>query len=193
MKSSSLKALWLFSFLYFSFFIQAQEQAPIQLENSQLNSNEPCDADQIHEHMMANDPEYMQRTIDFDNMMQNFVSNKAASTTYIIPLVVHVMETGNSLTDITDDEIRNSILALNERYRKIPGGLGDGNGVDVEIEFALAVRDPNGNCTDGIVRYDMTGNSTYMASGVYRSTIGIADASLKALSSPFISFISSQA
>jgi len=68
------------------------------------------------------------------------------------------METGNSLTAIKEAQILETIQQLNERYRKVPGALGDGNGVDVELEFALAVRDPSGNCTNGIVRVDMTGN-----------------------------------
>ena len=147
-----------------------------------LNS-EQCGFDQIHQERMLNDPQYYQNTIDFNTAMLTYnPDGKITPAQYVIPVVVHVMETGNSLTQITDAQIQESIKELNERYRKVPGSPGDGAGVDVELEFALAVRDPNGNCTNGIVRYDMTGNATYMASGVYRYTAGITDASLKATS-----------
>ena len=137
----------------------------------------------MHQEKLINDPVYLQNTVDLESYVANYnPSTKVNSTPYRVPVVVHVMETGNSLTEITDAQVREAIKQLNERYRKVPGTSGDGAGVDVELEFALAVRDPNGNCTDGIVRYDMTGNSTYMASGVYSESAGISDTDLKALS-----------
>lgn len=160
------------------------QQLPIVSQHAPPTT-EPCGFDQIHATMMATDPVYMQRTIDFENAVQSLGgqnNSKVSPSQYTIPVVVHVMETGNSLTQITDAQIREGIKQLNERYRKVPGTPGDGNGVDVGLEFALAVRDPLGNCTDGIVRYDMTGNATYMASGVFSSSAGISDASLKATS-----------
>jgi hypothetical protein len=132
---------------------------------------------------MLTDSIYRQKTIDFNVAMSSFNPTvEVSNTTYRVPVVIHVMETGNSLTQISDEQIREGIKQLNERYRKVPGSLGDGNGVDVEIEFALAVQDPNGNCTNGIVRYDMTGNASCMSHGVFRNSAGIADADLKALS-----------
>ena len=96
---------------------------------------------------------------------------------------MHKGEAVGTGSNISEVDINQGILQLNERFRKIPGSLGDGNGVDVDIEFALAVRDPNGNCTNGIVRVDMTGNSTYMNFGVRAQTSnGITDAALKATS-----------
>ncbi|NRA11441.1 MAG: hypothetical protein HRT57_05765, partial [Crocinitomicaceae bacterium] len=144
---------------------------------------EKCGFDNIHQERLANDPAYLQSTIDLETFVSNYnPDGKVSSTQYRVPVVVHVMETGNSLTEITDAQVREAIKQLNERYRKVPGTPGDGAGVDVELEFALAVRDPGGNCTNGIVRYDMTGNATYMASGVHRDSAGIADVALKALS-----------
>src|SRR5690606_9702427 len=84
---------------------------------------------------------------------------------------------------ISEEDINQGILQLNERFRKIPGSLGDGNGVDVDVEFALAVRNPSGNCTNGIVRVDMTGSAPYMSAGVkYDGSEGITDAALKSTS-----------
>ena len=91
-------------------------------------STESCAFDQIHQEMMQNDPVYFQKTTRFNTMMQSYVPSisKASQTQYKVPVVVHVMETGNALTAITDAQIRQAIQQLNERYRKVPGSMGDG-------------------------------------------------------------------
>jgi hypothetical protein len=65
---------------------------------------------------------------------------------------------------------------------------GDGAGVDIGIEFALAVVDPIGNPTNGIIRYNMAECSSadcvaYMDNGVNSATaLGMSDLALKTLS-----------
>ena len=154
-----------------------------------LAQTQKCGSAAIHDEMMRTDAAYAQKMITFENLLQamppNPAQRPAAVPAYKIPVVVHVMHKGEPVgsgTNVSDIAIQNAIRSLNEIYRKVAGSRGDGNGVDVEIEFALAVRDPSGNCTNGIVRVNMSGNSTYMSSGVMRSTSGISDASLKATS-----------
>ncbi len=143
---------------------------------------ERCGFDALHQQLMQSDPAYRDRTLAFDAAARAQGGSFTRSlSTYKIPVVVHVMETGTGLTVLTDGQIRNAIKALNQRFRKVAGTAGFGSGVDVGIEFVLAVRDPNGNCTTGITRTNMTGNATYMASGVFRQSAGITDAALKAL------------
>lgn len=150
---------------------------------------EKCGSAGLHDYMMQTDMNYAQKMADFENqvlIMQNTMAQRTNTiSVYKIPVVVHVMHKGEPVgsgTNVSDVAIENAIKSLNEIYRKVPGSRGDGNGVDVEIEFSLAVRDPSGNCTNGIVRVNMSGNATYMASGVMRSSAGISDASLKATS-----------
>ena len=154
-----------------------------QLNNS--STSESCGFDHVHNMLLNSNADYRQRTEDFNNFMKSYNAPKSGAT-YVVPVVVHVMHKGEAVgtgSNISEVDINQGILQLNERFRKIPGSLGDGNGVDVDIEFALAVRDPNGNCTNGIVRVDMTGNSTYMNFGVQAQTSnGITDAALKATS-----------
>ena len=143
---------------------------------------ERCGFDHRHSERLLSDPGYQQRTADFDaRMLQGLLDGARGGGTLFVPVVVHVMETGTAITAITDNQIRDGIRWLNERYRKVAGTPGAGNGVDINIEFALAVRDPNGSCTTGITRHDMTGNATYMASGVFDVSSGITDASLKTI------------
>jgi serine protease inhibitor len=160
-----IKKLLLSLFVAFLFTVKAQKT---------------CGFDQIHRELLQNNPQYAKDLDAFEVKYQDFSkSYRKRGGVYKIPVVVHVMETGGAITAITDQQIKDAIKALNEKYRKIPGTNGDGNGVDITIEFALAVRDPNNNCTSGINRIDMSKDALYMSDGVKRSTSGISDASLK--------------
>ena len=78
--------------------------------------------------------------------------NKASSHgIYIIPVVIHIIHDGGT-ENISEAQVQSQIQILNEDFGKLPGTNGDGNGVDTEVRFCLAKKDPNGNCTNGIVR-----------------------------------------
>jgi len=73
-----------------------------------------------------------------------------------IPVVVHILENGNST--ITDERVHDQIEALNRDFRKrnadtskIPDHFKH-LAADIEIEFALATADPKGRATTGIIR-----------------------------------------
>jgi hypothetical protein len=73
-----------------------------------------------------------------------------------IPVVVHILEYGNST--ITDARVHSQIAALNRDFRKrnadtskIPDRFKN-FAADIEIEFALATADPKGRATTGIIR-----------------------------------------
>jgi hypothetical protein len=146
-----------------------------------VNSQERCGFDQVHKQQLLANPVYVQSLESFEkNLSANYHSYQLKSNgSYKIPLVIHVMETKTSMSQITDEQIYAAIQNLNEVYRKVAGTQGDGNGVDLTIEFALAVRDPQGNCTTGITRRDMSSNAKYMAAGVTSNSDGINDATLK--------------
>lgn len=78
-------------------------------------------------------------------------------TVHVIPLVFHVVHLGaptGQAENISDAQIQSAVDALNEDFRKTPGSNGDGEGVDVRIEFVLAARNPTGEPASGIVRVD---------------------------------------
>jgi len=77
--------------------------------------------------------------------------NKSSHTLKTIPVVVHIIHTGGT-ENISEAQVQSQIDILNEDFGKLPGTPGDGNGVDTEVRFCLAKYDPNGNCTNGIVR-----------------------------------------
>jgi hypothetical protein len=80
----------------------------------------------------------------------------------------------------TTAEINNMIVHLNQGFRNT---ILNACGVDIEVQFQLAVRKPDCTATTGIDTDNMSGNATYVANGVQSSSsgVGISDASLKAV------------
>lgn len=171
------KILLSFSLGLFAFFAIAQTKIAVNTpEKTTL-----CGFDKIHQERQMKDSQYKKITDDFnDRLASGSIPMKKMGTVYQVPVVVHVLHTGEAVGtgyNISDEQVKDGIRYLNNFWRKVAGTYGDGPGVDMEIEFALAVRDPSGNCTNGIVRRDMSGNATYVASGV--GSPGIADADAK--------------
>jgi hypothetical protein len=109
---------------------------------------------------------YAQQICDFDDYQKrnsalienaeikirtDLTSERGGASVKIIPVVVHVIHLGGT-ENISDAQIQSQISVLNEDYRKMTGTNGDGAGVDTEIEFCLAKKNPEGKCTNGIVR-----------------------------------------
>ncbi|MGG7036124.1 MAG: zinc-dependent metalloprotease [Flavobacterium sp.] len=151
------------------------------------NRLKTCGSDAV----LKENPEMASKIAAFEIALKNrnLTAKTTTPTSYRVPVVVHVMHKGEPIgigTNITDDDIKAKIKFVNEQFRKIPLSAGDGAGVDMEIEFVLAVRDPNGNPTNGIVRYNMTSNAPYRNYGVNSTSNtnpqGISQTDMKALS-----------
>ncbi|MCB0402596.1 MAG: PKD domain-containing protein [Flavobacteriales bacterium] len=176
-----------------SLFGVAQVAPPIQQSNSASSTvsltyqsrrthinPEFCATDHFHNKKMATDSLYRYKHEESVNRYTKLPINKnPVNGIYQVPVVVHVMHKGEAVgsgTNISDADVRLGIQYLNNYWRKITGTYGDGNGVDMEIEFTLAVQDESGNCTDGIDRVDMSGVSSYVNNGVNRNnTNGLND------------------
>ncbi len=98
-----------------------------------------------------NELEQYTRTYDKNNSDRNRVNGQV----YIIPIVFHVIH-NNGGENITDAQIEDQVRVLNEDYRKRSSDTAaivdafKPIAADCEIEFRLATKDPNGNCTNGI-------------------------------------------
>lgn len=75
----------------------------------------------------------------------------------VFPVVVHILHDYGQ-ENISDEQVRDAIADLNRRYQKknsdtnhIPEEFRAISG-NMQIEFRLATKDPNGNCTNGIER-----------------------------------------
>lgn len=78
-----------------------------------------------------------------------------------IPVVVHVIHNGDAVganENISNARVLSQITVLNQDFRKMLGtpGYNDNEvGADVEIEFCMAQRKPDGTATNGIDRVNL--------------------------------------
>lgn len=81
-----------------------------------------------------------------------------------LPVVVHIIDS-SGVTIASNTNITQMIKNLNDQWRRITG-----DGVDMKIQFALAVRDPFGNATTGINRVSGRNVPNYLNYGLDLST-----------------------
>ncbi len=127
-----------------------------------------CGTDYIHKNQMQTDSAYRKQIVTLESQVeaitQKQANNKLRSSLYTIPVVVHVIHLGEPIgtgSNISDIQIQEAIAGLNDRFSN-----GNGLGVDVELEFCLASKDPNGNSTNGINRVDGSIVANYSANGI---------------------------
>ncbi len=91
---------------------------------------------------------------------QALAQHRTIGGVYQIPVVFHVIHNGEpegSGRNIPTANILHQLEVLNEDFRRkegTPGWNDDPHGTDTRIEFVLAKRDPDGNPTTGIVRWN---------------------------------------
>ncbi|PIE87018.1 MAG: hypothetical protein CSA03_02055 [Bacteroidetes bacterium] len=115
-----------------------------------------CGLTQKLQQLYAEDP---QLEIDHQNLILNGLSNQSnstnKSTVLTIPVVFHIVHTYGS-ENISDDQVLDQMEILNRDFRLMNSDTSDVIPEfkplysDVEIEFKLATKDPDGNCTNGI-------------------------------------------
>jgi hypothetical protein len=137
--------------LFISFISKAQNIEPCNFDKYQRSNKQTIDKAEIQ----------IQNVINANK--QKLLSHIAALK--IIPVVVHVIHDGGT-NNISDAQIQTQIDILNEDFRKKMGTNGYGAGVDTEVEFCLAKKDPQGKCTNGIVRINspLSNHQTYQRS-----------------------------
>ncbi|HSZ84547.1 MAG TPA: M43 family zinc metalloprotease [Puia sp.] len=172
-----------------------------------LTAQPICGFDGAHQHRMQTDASYRNDVLKYESGIQKYIDthpnlSKGNKTTnsvnsingshsgtlgtalYTIPVVVHVIHTGGAVGTIynpTDAQILGAINYLNEVYNgTYPGTQGVG---DLQIQFAVAQRDPNCNPTNGINRVDGSSLAGYASGGVNSSTtLGTDEINVKNLS-----------
>ena len=133
-----------------------------------MGQSAECATDYIHTNLMQIDSIYRKQIHLLESQVeasiQNHEHSKSKSTIYTIPVVVHVLHLGESIgtgSNISDIQIQQAIIGLNNRFRNV-----NGLGADVEMEFCLASKDPNGNSTNGINRVNSSSVPNYSTNGI---------------------------
>ncbi len=107
----------------------------------------PCFFDQY-----TNNESLLQAERQIQQGVQNYLNaNRDGDSIKVIPVVVHIIHNGGA-ENISEAQIQSQIQVMNEDFGKLTGTNGDGAGVDTQVRFFLANLDPQGRCTNGIVR-----------------------------------------
>lgn len=113
----------------------------------------------VLEQLHHNDPAMIQAIADADAELEEHTQNfsEGSRSTYTVPVVFHIIHNYGP-ENISDEQIFDAVRILNEDFNKQnpdwPNVQASFLGIvaNVSIEFKLARKDPQGNCTKGITR-----------------------------------------
>ena len=119
---------------------------------------EYCHQHKLHVKNLAN-PAYVQSLQNDEIIRQHEALNSSTSkgVIYKIPIVFHALHM-NGAENISDAQIKDALFILNRDYRKLNADANNvhqdfqGMPADIEVEFVLATKAPNGACFKGITR-----------------------------------------
>jgi len=132
------------------------------------NGNLPCYTDHATEELRMDSvmrAAYDAQRAELEAFTQYFLENvydpNSREALYEIPIVFHVLHTGGS-ENISDEQIYDAVARINEDFNKQNNNWMNVNAAflgivaDVEVEFRLALKKPNGECFKGITRTNST-------------------------------------
>jgi PKD repeat protein len=162
-----------------------------QVTLAQTQQRMPCGSDEIKAHLIKTLPGYQQQVQDIEqqnlagyqayvaNLQAQRASGTQSTVTYTIPVVFHVLHT-NGTENRTDADCIAALNNVNLDYARAKSDtafldpLYEPLYVNSHIKFVLAKKDPQGNCTTGIVHhYDE--NTQWKENAIYNyiySTVG---------------------
>lgn len=156
------KLLFLMLMAFFTINVSSQTKKPSKILSKSPNGYIRCYSTEYEKSLQKKNSRRANTDV-FENWIATKISkqktyNQRITAARIIPVVVHIISKGEALgtgANISDAQVISQITTLNNDYRKKTGTRGFNTnpvGADANIEFALAVRDPNGNPTNGIDR-----------------------------------------
>jgi gliding motility-associated-like protein len=118
-----------------------------------------CGQHDYTEKLLQGDPNLRLAKLKIEKAITSFLTSKKKIVTgtsptpaspIVLPVVVHIIH-NNGPENISDQQVLTAIQHLNEAYANI-GYYDPSDGVNTNIQFCMAQRDPNNNPTNGITR-----------------------------------------
>ena len=133
----------------------------IDLSNCRDGENvEYCKTHKVMNKLKKN-PEFLRQftesQLELKKIEDQLANGEPMRVIYNIPLVFHVIHNGG-VENISSDQIRDAVAILNRDFRLQNADANtvqstfSGMPADIEIEFQLATKAPNGQCFSGITR-----------------------------------------
>jgi hypothetical protein len=128
-----------------------------------LNAQTPfnCFSHDVYTKQLLEDPQFKKNQEQLEIETQAFLLNqnkfKPSAATYIIPVVFHVVYTSPA-GNISTAQIQDQINILNKEFNRLQADTAltptafKPFAAPFSVEFRLATKDPNGNCSNGINR-----------------------------------------
>ncbi|MES2798433.1 MAG: M43 family zinc metalloprotease [Bacteroidota bacterium] len=145
-----------------------------------IGQNNWCKTDQIQQELLQNNPGFAEH---MHKAMSKAASGNGAlqKATLYVPVVVHIIH-DNGIGNISAAQVNDAIRVLNEDFNRQNSDAGNTRNTgtapfspiagDLDVKFVLAKKDPQGNCTNGIVRvnaphltYNANDDCKYAANG----------------------------
>ena len=130
-----------------------------------------CGQKDITDKLLRDNPVLKQYHEQVEKQLQQYqltrksglINNQRTAAVITLPVVVHIIH-NNSSENISNAQVLAGIQHLNEAFANT-GYYDPADGVNTQIQFCLAQRDPNGNATIGITRdvspYTVMGGPDY--------------------------------
>lgn len=119
--------------------------------------NTHCGQKEVTERLYTTNPEIRQLQLDIESTFRDYritlqspIKPQGTSAIVTLPVVVHIIH-NNGAENISDAQVFTAIQHLNEAFANT-GYYDPADGVNTQIQFCLAQRDPNNNPTNGIDR-----------------------------------------
>lgn len=132
-----------------------------------------CGFDHHYQEQLQKNPSLIHQQEQFEAQVRDFIKNNPQgiekkgpndkTPNFIIPVVFHVV-THNGQGYVSKQDIEDAMLTINEDFRRLNSDASQTRNttnapfapvaIDAKVEFRLAHLDPNGNCTEGIVRVE---------------------------------------
>lgn len=155
-----MKKIFLGIVSFLAFYANAQKHEHFHDHNGNL----PCYTD-FHVEELRKDPAIREQLdaskAQLEAFTQYYLENgydpNARNANYVIPVVFHILHTGGN-ENISDDQIYDAFARINEDFNKLNNNWMNVNAAflpivaDVEVDFLLAKKKPNGECFKGITR-----------------------------------------
>lgn len=131
-----------------------------------LAQTHPCGFNVHMNERYEEEPQLLEMRETYEEEIQSIINSRAYFAQKIIPVVIHIIY-NDSYSNISNYQVQSAITALNEDFNANNSDFSNVvsafNGVkaDMDITFALASLDPDGNATNGITRTesDFTDNA----------------------------------
>ncbi len=132
--------------------------------NAQKKSVDWCVTNEQTEKLYQNNPALIQQDLNLKQQVRDYIDNNGGATKkaspWIIPVVVHNITHDGGQGYVSKADIEAQLVTMTEDFKRLNPDAGNTRALFVpyaaamDVEFRLAHIDPNGNCTEGIVRME---------------------------------------